>query len=154
MNVNNLVATEVAAVVGVVDPDAYSANSYSTGWVAAKNFDQFMAIVQAGDLGSSATLDAKIEQALDSGGTSPKDVSGAAITQLTQAGTDSNKQSVINVKSAALDKANGYDYLRLTVTVAVATSDVGAVLLGFGPRFGPASDFDAATVDEIVNDVK
>jgi len=36
------------------------------------------------------------------------------------------------------------------LTVATATSDVGAVILGLDPRYAPASDFDLASVDEIV----
>lgn len=149
MTPNNL-PSERAAIVGVIDPDVTAAGAVSTGWVAAKDFLNFMAIVFAGTLGSSATLDAKIEQATDSSGTGAKDVTGKAITQMTQAGTDSDKQAVINVKQADLDIANSFTHLRLTVTVATASSDAGAVLLGFDPTYGSASDYDAATVDEIV----
>jgi hypothetical protein len=149
MTPNNL-PSERAAIVGVIDPDVTAAGSVSTGWVAAKDFLNFMAIVFAGTLGSSATLDAKIEQATDSSGTGAKDVAGKAITQMTQAGTDSDKQAIINVRQADLDIANSFTHLRLTVTVATASSDAGAVLLGFDPAYGAASDYDAATVDEIV----
>jgi hypothetical protein len=146
----NLLPSDRAAIVGVIDPDVTAAGAVSTGWVAAKDFLTFMAIVFAGTLGSSATLDAKIEQASDSSGTGAKDVTGKAITQLTQAGTDSDKQAIINVKQSDLDIVNGFTHLRLTITVATASSDAGGVLLGFDPAFGPASDYDAATVDEIV----
>lgn len=149
MTPNNL-PSERAAIVGVIDPDVTTAGAVSTGWVSAKDFLNFMAIVFAGTLGSSATLDAKIEQATDSSGTGAKDITGKAITQLTQAGTDSDKQAIINVKQADLDIANSFTHLRLTVTVATASSDAGAVLLGFDPTYGSASDYDAATVDEIV----
>lgn len=146
----NLLPSDRAAIVGVIDPDVTAAGAVSTGWVAAKDFLTFMAIVFAGTLGSSATLDAKIEQASDSSGTGAKDVTGKAITQLTQAGTDSDKQAIINVKQSDLDLVNGFTHLRLTVTVGTASSDAGAVLLGFDPAYGPASDYDAASVDEIV----
>ncbi len=149
MTPNNL-PSERTAIVGVIDPDVTAAGAVSTGWVAAKDFLNFMAIVFAGTLGSSATLDAKIEQATDSSGTGAKDVTGKAITQMTQAGTDSDKQAIINVKQSDLDIANSFTHLRLTVTVATASSDAGAVLLGFDPAYGAASDYDAATVDEIV----
>ncbi len=146
----NLLPSDRAAIVGVIDPDVTAAGAVSTGWVAAKDFLNFMAIVFAGTLGSSATLDAKIEQASDSSGTGAKDVDGKEITQLTQAGTDSDKQAIINVKQSDLDADNGFTHLRLTVTVATASSDAGGVLLGFDPAYGPASDYDAASVDEIV----
>lgn len=149
MTPNNL-PSERAAIVGVIDPDVTAAGDVSTGWVAAKDFHNFMAIVFAGTLGSSATLDAKIEQATDSSGTGAKDVTGKAITQMTQAGTDSDKQAIINVKQCDLDIANSFTHLRLTVTVATASSDAGGVLLGFDPAYGSANDYDAATVDEIV----
>jgi hypothetical protein len=37
------------------------------------------------------------------------------------------------------------------MTVAVATSDAGGLLLGINSRSLPASDHDLASVDEIVN---
>lgn len=146
----NAKASEIVAVVGSIDPDAYAAGTVTTGWVKASNFTQLMAIVQAGTLGASATLDAKIEQASDSGGTGAKDLSGSDITQLTQAGTDSDKQAVINFRPEDLDIANGFEYVRLSMTVATATSDAGGILLGLNARTGVASDSDASTVDEIV----
>lgn len=142
--------SERVAVLGNIDPDAYTAATYVTGWVAAANWAAFMAIVFAGTLGSSATLDAKIEQASDSSGTGAKDLSGSAITQLTQAGTDSDKQAIINFRAEDLDINNGFTHVRLSMTVATATSDAGGVLLGLDPRQGPASDNDASSVDEIV----
>lgn len=146
----NLKATEQVAVVGNIDPDAYAASTVTTGWIAAKNFHEFIAIVQAGDLGASATLDAKLEQASDGSGTGAKDITGKAITQLTQAGTDSNKQALIHLRPSELDVDNSFTHFRLSMTVATATSDAGGIVLGVGPRTGPAQDNDAATVDEIV----
>lgn len=146
----NAKASEQVAVVGNIDPDAYAASTYTTGWIAAWNFHSFMAIVQAGDLGASATLDAKLQQASDGSGTGAKDITGKAITQLTQAGGDSNKQAVINLRPSELDLDNGFTHFRLSMTIGTASSDAGAVVLGVGPRSGPASDHDDAAVAEIV----
>lgn len=142
--------SERAAIVGAIDPDANTAATYTTGWISMADFGALMAIVMAGALGASATLDAKFEQASDSSGTGAKDVAGAAITQMTQAGGDSDKQAVIQCFSEDLDIANNFTHVRLSVTVAAATSDCGAVVLGFDARYGPASDQDAASVAEIV----
>lgn len=142
--------SEVAAVVGVIDPDANAAGTVSTGWVDASKFTKFLAIVMAGDLGALATIDAKIEQAKSAAGTDAKDLVGKAITQLTKAGNDDNKQALINIKSDELDINGGFTHLRLTLVTAAATSDGGGLLLGFNPRYGPASDHDLASVDEIV----
>ena len=109
-----------------------------------------MAIVFAGTLGSSTTVDAKLEQASDSSGTGAKDITGKSITQITQAGTDYDKQALINCHSEELDVANGFNHVRLSITVATATSDVGGVVLGFAPRVSPVSGNDLASVDEII----
>lgn len=147
---SNLKPSDQVAVVGAIDPDANGAATYTTGWVSLADWSGLLAVVMAGTLGSSATLDAKFEQATDAAGTGAKDVTGKAITQLTQAGTDSDKQALINLFPTDLDFANNFTHARLSMTVGTATSDCGAVLLGLYPRNGAASDSDAATVDEIV----
>lgn len=146
----HLLPSERAAVVGVIDPDANTAATYTTAWIAMADFQSIMAVVMAGTLGTSATLDAKLQQASDSSGTGAKDITGGAITQLTQAGTDSDKQAVIQCNAEDLDLANDFSHVRLSMTVATATSDCGAIVLGFDARYGPARDGDLASVDEIV----
>lgn len=143
----NIKPNERATLIGVIDPDANAAATYLTGAIDLGNFESCMAIVMAGTLGTNATIDAKLVQATTSGGVY-KDVTGKAITQLTDAGTDSDKQAIINCRSDELDVANGYRYVKLSMTVATATSDSGAILLGFDARYQPATD--ATTVDEIV----
>ena len=143
--------SDLAAVVGVIDPDAATADTYETGWIDAGQFQSIMAIVMAGTLGSSATLNAKFEQAQDDAGTGVKDVDGSAITGLTQAATDdSDKQAIIQLNAEDLDLANNFSHVRLSMTVGTATSDCGAVVLGMSPRYGPASDYDIDAVAEIV----
>lgn len=146
----NLLPSQQAAVAAVIDPDVTAAGTVTSGWVDMADFESVMAIVFAGTLGSSATLDAKIEQATDGSGTGAKDITGKAITQLTQAGTDSDKQAIINVTADELDVDNLFTHVRLSITVATASSDAGGVVLGFYPHYGPASDSDASTVAEIV----
>jgi hypothetical protein len=137
-------------VVGKIDPDAAGAGTVTSGWVRASDFHQFLAIVQAGDLGASATLDAKLQQATDGSGTGAKDVTGSAITQLTQAGTDSDKVVLINIADVGkLDVAGDFDFIRLSLTVGVAASEVAGLLLGINPRYGVAAHI--AGVDEVVS---
>lgn len=147
---SNLKPSDAVAAVGAIDPDATAASTVTTGWVSMADWGALLAIVMAGTLGTSATLDAKFEQATDGSGTGAKDIADSDITQLTQAGTDSDKQALIEVFADQLDINNGFTHVRLSMTVGAATSDAGAVLLGFYPRQGAASDSDAATVDEIV----
>lgn len=145
-----LIPSDSMAVVGAIDPDANTAATYTTGWIDMATFQTLMAIVMVGTLGASATLDAKLEQATDGSGSGVKDITGAAITQLTKAGSDDDKQAIIQCWAEDLDLANGFTHVRLSMTVGTATSDCGAVVLGLNPRYGPASDYDADSVDEIV----
>ncbi len=144
----NIKPSDRAVLVGVIDPDLNAAGTLTTGWINMGLFESIMAIIFAGALGTSATLDAKLEQATDSSGTGAKDISGKAITQLTEAGTDSDKQAIINCRSDELDVNNSFCYVRLSMTVAVASSDSCAAVLGLDARYQPAAD--ATTVAEVV----
>jgi len=145
----NALLSEQVAVVGVIDPDANTAATLTTGWIDMSVYGGLLAIVMAGDLGTSATIDAKIEQATSSGGAGAKDVTGKVITQLTQAGTDkSNKQALINMRAEELDRTNGFTHARLSMTTATATSDSGAIVLGLRGRYSPVAQ--AASVIEAV----
>lgn len=142
-------AVERFAVLGTIDPDAYAANPYNTDVIDMQNWGSVVFIVQAGDLGSSATLDFLVKGDSASGGSFTTTVTGKSITQLTQAGSDSDKQVIVEV-TAEEAKAQGFRYLRGTMTIAVATSDAGVTVLGFSPRFSPAHKYDLASVDEII----
>lgn len=146
----NVPASNEVAVVATIDPDAYTAAAYVSDYVNMADYERIMAVVMAGTLGTSATLDAKLVQATDSSGTGVKDVTGKAITQMTQAGTDSDKQAVINCRREDLDYNNGFEFVALSITIGTATSDAGGVVLGVDARYGPASGNDLASVDEIV----
>jgi len=145
----NVKPNEQCTLVGVIDPDAYTAATYTSGWVSLVDFLWLMAIVFAGTLGTNATLDAKLEQATDASGTGAKDVTGKAITQLTQAGTDSDKQAILLCRGEELDRANGFTHVRLSMTIAVATSDAAAALFGCYARYQPEDDL--STVDEVIS---
>ena len=139
--------SDVAPLMATIDPDAYAADTYVSDYVDMRNFHAAMAVVMAGTLGASATLDAKLVQATDASGTGAKDISGKAITQLVKA-TDDDKQAVINLRAEELDVDGGFTHVALSMTVGTATSDAGAVLLGLFARHEPAADL--ASVAEIV----
>lgn len=147
----NALPSEQVAVLGGIDPDAYAASTVVSDWVSMAEFERIMAVLELGDLVTNNTTDAKLQQATDSSGTGAKDIAGKACTQLTQAGTDSNKQVVFNVRADELDVANSFTHVALSVTLGTAGADMSALLLGFNPKQYPASDNDIASVDEIVN---
>jgi hypothetical protein len=125
----NAKGSELLSVLATIDPASQAAGAASTGWVSVANYFGFLALVQTGVLGTSATVDAKLQQALDSSGTGAKDISGKAITQIVKA-TGDNKQVLVNVKPEELDTVNGFGFVRVTVTVGVAASITSAQLLG------------------------
>lgn len=146
----NKLPSEAVALVGVIDPDAYAANTYTSGYIPLKNFRRFMATILVGTMGALATLNAKLVAYTDDQGNGATDITGATIAPLTQAGNDSDKQAIINLNTDAL-AGSTFTHFRLSVTTAVEAVDFGAVVHGFDPRHAPASDFDASTVDEIVS---
>lgn len=141
--------SEGLAVVSCIDPDAYTAAAYTGDVIDMQKYKRVMFIVMAGDLGSSATVDWVLKGDTASGGSYSTTITGKSITQLTQAGTDDNKQVIIEVTAEEV-AAQGYRYIRETLTVGTATSDAGSVALAFGFRNSPASDTDLSSVDEIV----
>lgn len=145
----NIKATELAAVLATINPSSQAAGALTSGWISAANFNKFLALVQTGVLGASATVDAKFQQATDSSGTGAKDITGAALTQIVKASGD-NVQAEINLDPQQMDVTNGFAYIQLSVTVGTAASLTSAVLLGFTSRFAPASDLNNASVKQIV----
>jgi hypothetical protein len=140
--------SEMAAVVATIDPASLTANTYVSDWVDASQFEQLMAVLVLGAISAGGTVDAKLRMSAAANGSNPADVPGKALTQLTQAGTDSNKQAILQVRGDELP--GDYRYVALSVTTATAAALGSAVILGFNPTYGPASDFDLASVDEIV----
>lgn len=143
--------SEKIAVVATIDPDAAAAGTFTSDWVNMKDFHQLMAIVMAGTIAASGTLDAKLMQATSATGASAKVVStaNAQITQLTTASND--KQQIMTLRADALDVAGGFQYVALRMTHATAGGDSAGLVLGINPRYQPADDVDLASVSQIKN---
>lgn len=144
----NIPLSDQLKIVGVIDPDANAAGTLTSEWVPMSTFHVVLAIILAGVIEATGTIDAKLEQAQDSSGTGAKDITGKAITQLTAAGTDSDKQAIINCRSDELDLNNGFTHVRLSMTGGTASADSAAIMLGAAARYEPASAL--ASVDEVV----
>ena len=149
MSKHSMKLSEAVAVVATIDPDNYTAGTNLSDAIDMNDYSQILVIGCVGDMAATATLDLKVTQATTSGGTY-KDVSGAAVTQLTQASPDdSNKQVLINVDQTDLDMDNGYRYVKVSMTTATAASDAGVTVIGL-PKTLPGSLNDLASVAEIV----
>src|SRR5579859_6460577 len=132
----NVKASEQVGLLAQVNPVSTS-SAVNSGWVSAQEFQKFLAIINVGTFGSSATVDAKLRQATDSSGTNAKDITGKAITQLA-AGTN-NICATIDLDAQELDVANSFDYIELVITVGTAATVVSGDVIGFNPRYAPGS---------------
>jgi hypothetical protein len=140
---------ERLAIVATIDPDAYGTGDQTSDVIDMRNFRQIMVAALGGTLGTAATLDCKVYGDTASNGSFATQITGKEITQLTETGTDSDKQGVINVTAEEV-AAQGYRYVRVTAALAAATSDYGVVVLGELAHYSDASAFDLSTVDSIV----
>lgn len=140
MSYNSANATSLVSTKGLIEPVAGAA-TYTTGWIDAGSACAWLAIVSAGTVGTS--VDAKIEQASDSSGTGAKDLTSAAITQLTAAGS-----ALIQFKPQDLDLTNSFSHVRLSITTVGATTVASGALLGVNARYAPLAA--GSKVDETV----
>lgn len=145
----NAKLAELLSVLGTIDPVSQAVGSVVTPWISASNHERFLALIQTGVLGASATVDAKLIQAKDSIGTGSKDVTGKAITQIVKASGD-NKQALINLRTEELDINNGFSYVALSITVGAAASLVGGSVIGGTGRQYPASLSNQAAVVQVI----
>lgn len=141
--------SENAGVVATIDPDAYTTGTQDTDVIDMADYESVMFVVMAGTLGASATLDFKLQSSTATG-SGFADITGKSITQLTQAGSDADKQAIINYRGEEAATA-GDRYVKGVASLAAQTSDYGVIALGFNPRHGPANNSDLTSVDEIVS---
>jgi len=145
------------AIVTTIDAISQGAGAANSAWVSAANWSAFMAVIDVGVFGGSATVDFKVQQAQDNAGTGAKDITGKSITQLVAAGGN-NRQAIINFRDTDTDANNGFGYVRMVATVGTAATQIAAMLYGFYGRFekpvdsaaNPSYNFGAATVAQIV----
>jgi hypothetical protein len=133
-------------IVGQISPASYSAGTQLTAAIDMANVRRVAFIVQTGVLGASATVDFKVTGSTTSGG-AYADVTGRSITQIVKA-TGDNKLALLEV-SAEQVAAQGWRYIKGSLTVGTAASIVGVIALGDGLRASEAGEFDIAGVVEI-----
>lgn len=128
--------SERMAILAAVNPADLATTAASTGWVNMKFHNRIMALVIGGAL--TGTLAAKLEQAQDDADTGLKDVTGKAITTIVD--TADNKQAVINLRADELDIANGFYFVRLTLTPTGGSTNLASgLILGGDARYNPSA---------------
>ena len=129
--------TEVCYPLAIEYSDDLGPAATASAYVSFANYHRGILIINVGDMGQTATLDALLQQATTTAGAGVKAITGKAITQLTQAGGDGNDLVAIEFRTEELDVANGFDCVRFVITTGVAAVEYGAMLLGIVSRFDP-----------------
>jgi hypothetical protein len=81
--------TDRCTINVALSPVSKSAGTTTSSAIDLTGFQSGVLVVNAGVIGSSETVDCKVQSSATSGGTYA-DITGAAIVQMTQAGGDSN----------------------------------------------------------------
>ena len=125
-------------MVQAYDPDSLAAGTDTSAEIDVRGYYEALLIVNLGDLGSSASIDCKVQAASTTGG-SLSDISGAAITPQTQAGGDSNSVVVGRIL------CNGTDpFWKVITTATTAASEISVSVLLIPYNTG---DTDNTTMD-------
>lgn len=146
---HNAKASELVAVLDSIDPASLATGATNGAWISAARFANYLAVINTGVLGTSATVDAKLQQATTAAGGGTKTITGKEITQIVKA-TGDNKVVMINLRPQDLDVEGGFGFFRLQVTVGTAASLVQAQVLGVNPMNASAAAYDEAAVVQIV----
>lgn len=139
--------SEYAEVLAHIPADSETTEA-NTGWVSASGHHRFAILVSVGDMQAGATFNIDIEQDTDGTGGNAKNITGKSTTELTQAAGDGDQVLIINLRSAELDVANGFDYFQVEVTPASAAVEFAVIVLGVEPRYAPVS---TTNVEEVVS---
>lgn len=142
--------TEELAVMSTIDPVSQGVATVTGDVVDMRYVRKALFILAVGVLGTAATVDFKLEQGTSAAMAGVKNITGKLITQLTKAGTDDNKQVLVEVRAEELDLIGGYRYVRPSCTVAAAACLVAMVCLADCMRYLPATGYDLDSVDEIL----
>ena len=146
MSNTNLLGSEEWAILGTVDPDANTANTYYSDDIDMSLFEQIAGILLVG-AGAESTIDFSFVSGTAASPTTA--VTNKSITQLVNSpsGTHDDKQYIINLRGDELTE--GHRYVRAKF-VTSATADSAVVVIGKAKSL-PASDNDLASVAEIIS---
>ena len=139
--------SENLALVGRVNPATVAIGTADTDVIDLSRFNRVFFSLLTGTLPAGATVDFKLQQSDLPGGTFT-DITGKAITQLTQVGGHSNSQVIVEMRNE--DLLDDRRYIRGRVTVGVAASPLAVIALAGEPRFAPIFDVDLASVLQIL----
>jgi Rieske Fe-S protein len=133
---------ERLSIVATIDPASVSAGTAASDVVKMDVHREVAFILLTGALGTSATVDLKLQASATSGGTYA-DISGKSITQMVKASND-NDQVTINLRSSEMPA--GKAFVKAVATVGTAASIISLVAVAENDRFEPANATQLASV--------
>ena len=139
--------TEYLNPITKISPASHTTEQNSTR-IDMSLYRRVLIVLQVGALATNATLDLDVEQHTAASGGSTKNVTGKSITQLTEAGGDSNKMVAVELRAEELDLENDYRYISVELTPATAAAICGVIVLATVARYEPVS---TSAWDEIVD---
>lgn len=130
--------TEQYQLAAVEFPDSMNPATLNGAWLDMADFHRAFFGLLVGDIVATGTVDFLLQQATSAAGAGVKAIAGKAITQLTQAGGDSDDACGIELRMEELDVTGRFSFVRWQLTVGVAAAEVAVfVLKGEPPRFKP-----------------
>jgi len=115
--------------------DSQLVGTHNSAYVSLQNYHRAWLVLNVGDMGVGATLNAGLQQATDTSGTGVKAITGKTIAQLTQAGGDGDDLVCIELQTEELDVDRGFEHVRFQVVIAGGAVEYAAVLYGCVSRF-------------------
>lgn len=131
---------EKRALISWLDSDSYAIGVHDlAAYVNCELYGAIEFVFNVGDMAAGATMDVDIEVASDAAGTGAATVK--SMTQLTQAGGDSNAKVSITCSAIELEEAlAGGGFINAEVTIAAAAVEFGLMVYGWYPRYLPAGE--------------
>lgn len=131
---------EEHALISWLDSDSYAAGTYDlAAYVNCELYAEIVVCINVGDMAQGATMDADFEVASDAAGTGAANIK--SMTQLTQAGGDSNAKVCVVCSAIELEEAlSGGGFFNVEVTIANDAVEFGLMVYGRKARYEPVGE--------------
>jgi hypothetical protein len=141
----NVLATEQVAVLGVIEPQATITTTQYSNVIDLSKFIQALGIAFIGAINASDQV-VFSAYACDSAGANASAFKTVTFAPTT-ATTYGNQNTQIKIGVRADDLTNQtYQYMKFGLKCGTTGGPAAIVVLGIDPKYGPASDWDLASV--------
>lgn len=143
MSGSNLTGSGRQAVVGVIEPETVTDGAVTTAWIDIEHYTKLLFSI---NIGANATsVLPTVLQATSNAGANSKAIPGKVPTIVTGA----DEQVLIDIDVQDLDVDGNFQFVELDL-LTVDAAIVSALVIGLDADYQPGSDFNLASVVEIV----